>query len=208
MPGCLEGPMEQFGRHLGQWKIEDSEYQKEDGSWKDGVGAQWDFVCLGNGAAIQDFWMPNDGGTGTNLLTWNKETESWDIAWTITGLSGFAHIGAQEADDGSIVMSYKSPIPTPPRRITFFPPETNSWNWKLEISLDEGENWVEVYRIKATRLFERLHNPLLHHHQHTVKITTDFLTGIFGSASGMYIAMMKRELFKEQIPSQHTITIV
>jgi hypothetical protein len=150
--GCLEGPMEQFGRYLGQWKIEDSAYQKEDGSWKNGAGAQWDFVCLGNGTAIQDFWMPNDGGTGTNLRTWNKDTESWDIAWTMTGMSGFAHIGAHEADDGSIVMSYKSPIPSPRRRITFFPPEANSWNWKLEISLDEGENWVEVYRIKASRL--------------------------------------------------------
>lgn len=150
--GCMEGPMAQFGRYIGKWKIEDSAYQKEDGSWKDGAGARWDFVCLGNGTAVQDFWMPNDGGTGTNLRTYNRDTESWDIAWTVTGMSGFAHIGARQADDGNIVMSYKSPLPNPLRRITFFVPQSDSWNWKLEISPDEGETWVEVYRIKATRL--------------------------------------------------------
>lgn len=150
--GCMEGPLAQFGRYIGKWKIEDSSYQREDGSWKAGAGARWDFACLGNGTAIQDFWMPNDGGTGTNLRTWNKETGSWDIAWTMTGMSGFAHIGAKQADDGSIVMEYKSPIPVPPRRITFFEPEADRWDWKLEISPDEGETWVEVYRIKATRI--------------------------------------------------------
>lgn len=150
--GCMEGPMAQFGRYIGKWKIEDSTYQKEDGSWKDGAGARWDFVCLGNGTAVQDFWMPNDGGTGTNLRTYNRDTESWDIAWIMTGMSGFAHIGARQVDDGSIVMSYKSPLPNPLRRITFFAPQADSWNWKLEVSHDEGETWVEVYRIKATRL--------------------------------------------------------
>jgi hypothetical protein len=150
--GCLEGPMEQFGRYIGKWKIEDEGLQKEDGSWKPGAGAQWDFHCLGNGTAVQDFWMPNDGGTGTNLRTYNKESESWDIAWTMTGMSGFSHITAKESDDGNIVMTYVSPIPDPLRKITFFPPEADSWNWKLEFSFDAGETWVEVYRIKATRL--------------------------------------------------------
>ena len=150
--GCMEGPMAQFGRYIGKWKIEDSAYQKEDGSWQDGAGARWDFVCLGNGTAVQDFWMPHDGGTGTNLRTYNKVSESWDIAWTMTGMPGFAHIGARAAEDGSIIMKYKSPLPNPPRRITFFVPEADSWNWKLELSFDDGETWVEVYRISATRL--------------------------------------------------------
>ena len=67
-------------------------------------------------------------------------------------MSGFAHIGAEQTEDGSIVMMYKSPIPSPLRKITFFPPVGDSWNWKLEFSMDEGENWFEVYRIMATRL--------------------------------------------------------
>jgi hypothetical protein len=47
-------------------------------------------------------------------------------------------------------MHYESPLPTPLRRITFFPPNTAGWKWKLEISNDDGASWIEVYRIEAT----------------------------------------------------------
>lgn len=150
---CMTGPISQFGRYIGNWKIEDSALSQETGEWEPGEGAQWNFTCLG-GMAIQDFWLPAGGKVGTNLRTWNPETESWDIAWAVTGMAGFAHIGAKMEAGGSMVMHYKSPIPTPVRRITFFPPDENSWNWKLEISQDEGANWIEVYRIKASRVIE------------------------------------------------------
>ena len=96
--------------------------------------------------------MPNDGGVGTNLRIYNNETNSWDIAWTFTGMPGFAHIQATQQENGDIVMMYKSPVPDPLRRVTFFPPDANAWEWKLEMSTDGGENWTEVYRISATRV--------------------------------------------------------
>lgn len=148
---CMEGPLAQFGRYIGNWDIEDSQLGQDGKTWSDGAGARWNFACLGNGTAIQDFWMPPDGTVGTNLRTWNPKTESWDIAWAVTNLPGFAHIQAEQDDDGNIVMHYKSPLPDPLRRITFFPPDANGWNWKLEISRDGGDNWIEVYRIKASR---------------------------------------------------------
>jgi hypothetical protein len=149
--GCMEGPLEQFGRYIGDWNIEDESLAQDGSGWGPGNGARWIFSCLGNGTAIQDFWVPNGGPVGTNLRTWNTETESWDIAWTIKGIpSGFAHIQANEDEKGNIVMNYKSPIPDPLRKITFFPPDENGWNWKLEFSSDAGETWTEVYRIKAT----------------------------------------------------------
>lgn len=147
---CMEGPLAQFGRYIGNWDIEDSQLSKDGQTWTEGDGARWNFVCLGNGTAIQDFWMPHDGNVGTNLRTWNPETESWDIAWAINTQPGFAHIQAKQDDDGNIVMHYKSPLPDPLRRITFFPPEENGWDWKLEFSQDGGETWFEVYRIRAT----------------------------------------------------------
>ncbi len=147
--GCMEGPLAQFGRYIGNWTIEDSIRNKETGEWEAGSGAQWNFVCLG-GMSIQDFWLPADGNVGTNLRTWNAETESWEIAWTITGMPGFAHIRARQDAAGNLVMRYVSPEQQPDRRITFFPPDEQGWNWKLEISQDGGEQWIEVYRIKAT----------------------------------------------------------
>ena len=148
---CMQGPLEQFGRYLGNWDIEDSRLSQDGTQWTPGAGAKWNFVCIGNGTAIQDFWMPSDGGVGTNLRTYNSDTESWDIAWTITGMPGFAHIQAEENDAGHIVMHYKSPLPDPLRRITFFPPDAEGWRWKLEVSADGGASWTEVYRISASR---------------------------------------------------------
>ena len=148
--GCKDGPLAQFGQYLGDWRIEDSRLSQETGEWEPGQGARWIFTCLGDGAAIQDFWMPFGGTVGTNLRTYNNDTESWDIAWAIKGTPGFAHIIARQDASGEIVMHYKSPSPNPPRKITFYPADDDGWNWKLEFSFDGGENWSEVYRIRAT----------------------------------------------------------
>jgi len=150
--GCREGPMEQFGRYLGDWDISDASLQSDGSTWKAGAGARWVFTCLGNGTAVQDFWMPGGGGVGTNLRTYNAKSESWDIAWIMTGMpNGFAHIQAKQESSGNIVMTYKSPVPEPPRRITFFPPEPGGWKWKMEQTFDKGQSWTEVYRLSARR---------------------------------------------------------
>lgn len=147
---CMEGPLAQFGRYIGDWVIADEVRSRETGEFEAGEGARWNFVCIGNGTAIQDFWFA-DGKTGTNLRTYNTENGKWDIAWAIEGTPGFAHIRAQHQEDDSIVMHYVAPLPDPLRRITFYPPDRNGWHWKLEFSTDGGENWTEVYRIRATR---------------------------------------------------------
>jgi hypothetical protein len=47
-------------------------------------------------------------------------------------------------------MDVLKPVQDPPRRITFFPPTDDGWNWVMEMSFDAGETWTKVYRIKAT----------------------------------------------------------
>jgi hypothetical protein len=147
---CMEGQLAQFGRYIGNWDIADSQLSPDGQEWADGAGATWNFVCIGDGTAVQDFWIPNDGPTGTNLRTWNANSNSWDIAWAIPGVPGFAHITAEEDEAGNIVMHYKSPVPDPLRRITFFPPDAAGWDWVMEFSTDSGESWFPVYRIRAT----------------------------------------------------------
>ena len=148
---CVQGPLAQFGRYIGDWNIEDSQLSRDTGQWEPGAGARWIFTCLGNGTAIQDFWLPPNGDVGTNLRTYHAETGKWDIAWTADLSPGISRIQAEQNSDGNIVMSYVSPIPTPLRRITFFPPRDNSWDWQLEFSNDAGETWFPVYKIHATR---------------------------------------------------------
>jgi hypothetical protein len=147
---CMAGPLAQFGRYIGNWTITDQQLSQDGTEWTEGDGARWNFVCIGNGTAVQDFWMPANGSVGTNLRIYNEVTGNWDIAWAISGLPGFAYIQAREDADGNIIMHYKTPVPDPLRRITFFPPDDEGWNWTMEYSIDKGENWFEVYRIRAT----------------------------------------------------------
>ena len=148
---CMQGPLAQFGQYIGDWKIEDSRLAQDGSGWSDGDGARWIFTCLGNGVAIQDFWLPGNGNVGTNLRTYKPDTGTWEIAWTIDKIpSGFSHIRAEQDENGNIVMQYVAPIPAPLRKITFFPVDASGWKWKLEFSNDAGETWMEVYRISAT----------------------------------------------------------
>ena len=148
--GCMQGPLAQFGKYVGDWKIEDSTLSQDGSGWSAGPGARWIFSCLGNGTAIQDFWLPPDGKVGTNLRTYHPGTGTWEVAWAITSSPGFSHIRAEQDEGGNIVMHYVAPIPSPLRRITFFPPDDEGWNWVLEFSQDNGDSWTEVYRIRAT----------------------------------------------------------
>lgn len=147
---CLEGPMEQFGRYVGDWKIEDEAFARDGSGWSPGKGARWIFKCVGDGTAVQDFWKPNGGGWGTNLRTYNADTGSWEIVWAATGLNGLMHISATQDESGRIVMDVLKPEQSPPRRIIFMPPHDDGWNWVQEWSFDGGTSWTPVYRISAT----------------------------------------------------------
>jgi len=147
---CMQGPLAEFGQYIGNWDIHDSQLSKDGSEWTDGAGARWNFVCIGDGTAIQDFWMPNGGPVGTNLRTYDSTTESWEIVWAVKPKPGLTHITASKDDIGNVVMHVKIPLPDPLRRITFFPATAEGWKWKLEFSTDDGASWFEVYRIVAT----------------------------------------------------------
>jgi len=147
---CMEGSMEQFGRYIGDWKIDDKSLAQDGSGWGPGTGARWIFSCVSNGIAVQDFWIPNAGGFGTNLRTYNPDTETWEIVWTAAKLNGLMHISAKQNDEGNIVMDILKPVQDPPRRIIFFEPDENGWDWTMQMSFDGGESWTDVYRIRAT----------------------------------------------------------
>tara|TARA_R110002096_G_scaffold247058_1_gene439466 strand:- start:725 stop:1303 length:579 start_codon:yes stop_codon:yes gene_type:complete len=154
--GCKVGPLEQFGRYLGDWNIEDEALSPDGTAWVQGSGARWNFTCVGGGIAIQDFWMPNptvanpEPGVGTNLRMYEPETGDWNVAWTATRTPGFTHIRARQDTAGNIVMHYVAPKLSPARRITFFTPTETGWNWVLELSFDGEQTWKPVYKIDAT----------------------------------------------------------
>lgn len=146
---CMQGPMAQFGRYIGDWNIEDERLSSDGSHWEPGAGARWIFRCVG-GTAVQDYWMPNKGGFGTNLRIYNPDTPGWEIVWTATTLNGFTYSTAKEDENGDVVMDIPSTGSNPPARNTFHPPTEHGWLWVKEWSFDGGKTWTEVYRIKAT----------------------------------------------------------
>ncbi|MGJ8563349.1 MAG: hypothetical protein ACSHXY_07330 [Alphaproteobacteria bacterium] len=150
--GCLEGPNAEFGRYLGDWDMQSQTLSRKDGkTWTNNPPARWNFTCVGNGIAIQDFWMPSAGGFGTNLRMYNPESESWAVAWTSTGTPGMTEISAKKDVAGNIVMDYVKPVPTPLRRITFFTPDDTGWDWHLDMSMDDGKSWTTVNKMRASK---------------------------------------------------------
>ncbi len=146
----MDGPLAQFGRYVGDWRIEDQQLARDGSSWGPGGAERWIFECIGDGVAVQDFWLPKGGGFGTNLRSYNPDTGKWEIIWAATSLKGLMHISAGLNDEGNIVMEVLSPKSDPPRRIIFFAPDDDGWNWVQQWSLDGGANWTDVYRIRAT----------------------------------------------------------
>lgn len=147
---CLEGPMAQFGRYVGDWKIADEQITSDGSGWEPQQGARWIFTCLKHGVAVQDYWHAEGGGFGTNLRTYNPDTETWEIVWAAGNLNGLMHISAVADDDGNVVMDILKPETPQPRRIIFFEPDEGGWDWVQQWSFDDGETWTDVYRIRAT----------------------------------------------------------
>lgn len=148
--GCKIGDMAHFGRYIGDWKIQDWQLQK-DGSWVEQKGARWIFKCVGNGVAVQDYWLPSGGGVGTNLRIYDPKEKLWKIVWTATGAPGETRISAKKDVQTDAVIMHVTPVPGKPRRrITFFPPTSDGWDWAMDFSKDEGQTWRTVYKIKAT----------------------------------------------------------
>lgn len=145
--GCLQGPVAEFGQYVGNWNIVERRLG-QDGNWTEHTGTRWNFKCVGNGIAVQDYWLPANGNAGTNLRVYNSDTKSWDIAWTATATPGMARINAKRQENGDILMHYVTEI-SPNRRITFFPPHDNGWDWQLEIDLPD-QGWTKVLELIAT----------------------------------------------------------
>lgn len=148
---CGDEGVEQFGRYIGAWDIQDWNFSADSGEWTSGAGATWTFVCLANGVAIQDFWETEAGGFGTNIRTYNTDTEEWEIAWAANNQQGLMIIEAAQQENGNIIMDIVSPTPKQPTRIIFHSPDEEGWNWEMLIRPSGDQHWSAIYKIRATR---------------------------------------------------------
>lgn len=92
-------------------------------------GERWIFECVGDGTAVQDYWLPKRGGFGTNRRTCNSDIGAWQIVWAATNLEGLMQISAIQNDDGDVAITIEKPVYDQPRRIIFREPDDGGWNW-------------------------------------------------------------------------------
>ena len=156
-PGVAAG----FGRLVGSWRCDGTTLQ-QDGSWKtDPPGAHWDFYYALEGHAVQDVWYPpaaSKGGVGTNLRTYDPETDQWQMVWATSDQPRFDHFTAK-VQDGNIVMHgdrwARPAFGAHSARITFHNISADHFDWRYEATADasaEDAAWREVTRLACQRV--------------------------------------------------------
>ena len=152
--------LQQFGQFEGVWKCS-SQSRQPDGSWKKRPGmATWTWHYVLDGHAVQDLWEPDleanpKAAIGTNLRTYDAETDTWHMVWTTTQEPVFATFRAGETDGALVMFGERSATPAFPQRlarITFHNISDVHFDWKYEASrARHSHQWREVSRLSCDR---------------------------------------------------------
>jgi hypothetical protein len=156
--------LEQFGQLAGIW-VGEQEMRMFQKGWVIVGSALWVWRYALGGFAVRDLWYQAAGELPAYLGELGRDyllsstrifspvSSRWEIAWTANGLGrapgqdfGTFHATWEE---GRIVMT--SPGGGTPQRIIFSDFTPDSFLWTSEFSQDEGESWIEVMRVRATR---------------------------------------------------------
>lgn len=161
MPAATAVPeLAQFGRFVGTWACSVQQRQA-DGSWQTQPGqATWRWQYTLGGHAVQDFWQPadagdNPAGLGTNLRTWDRSTQRWDVVWTTAAQQGVERLTARAAGANMVLNTTKQGRDGRPghqARITFFDIQAAQFDWIYEASpIDDGQRWSALVQMRCKR---------------------------------------------------------
>jgi len=145
-----------LGQLVGVWDVE-QQVRNQDGSWNEPTRAEWRWFYILDGQAIQDDWIKPpvaDGPSaertfGTNIRIYDPETDQWNMAWIDSNNRTLARFTAKNIDD-TVVMTGVNPVG---RRVqnTFYAIKTDAFEWVQEWTFDDGDSWVPVSRLRASR---------------------------------------------------------
>lgn len=143
-----------FDKLIGTWEIKQS-IRNQDGTWEEKTEKhKWKFYTILNGEAIQDDWITVESEgkeftTGTNIRIFNSEENQWYMAW-IDKTNRRTAVFTAKNENGNVIMEGANPTGRQVRN-TFYNISENNFNWKQEWTFDNGQNWVEVVRIKGSK---------------------------------------------------------
>jgi hypothetical protein len=141
-----------FGRLIGSWEIESTTFA-EDGTVKLRRQGEWHFAWVLGGLAVQDVIF--EKGTspheyGTTLRAYDPDGETWHVTFVAPASDEFVVLTAREGPHG-IVQEGRGKQRERLLRWSFSDIAADSFVWRGEISVDEGETWWLSHEMRATR---------------------------------------------------------
>lgn len=153
----LKNKLSLFGQFIGNWKIE-SIWYLQNGLIVNGSGMV-SFGWILYGTCIQDVWTgeainpPKNfpkRGFGTTLRFYNQQLESWNCIW-IAPVSGVTMIFTARQKGNEILLEGKKKEGSLENWI-YSNIKADSFDWRAEISFNQGKTWIIEQKIKGTRL--------------------------------------------------------
>lgn len=143
---------------IGDWKCGSSNRQP-DGTWEETSYIHvWKWYYTLRGKAIQDFWLPDEDSpsvAGTNLRMFDKDSDSWFIAWSTVEMKKFLHLSATFDGTELVLTGHRdasSDRPEHDLRVTFHNISPDHFDWRHEVmSADTNGEWREVGRLDCDR---------------------------------------------------------
>lgn len=156
----------QFGQLEGIWYCQGYE-PDESGGLKPSGTAYWAWKYILDGYGVQDLWYQGKNESLyydffkrelmlTQIRVYDVNKKQWKVAFInnhageVPGRMFGLFSAYAEGDD--VIMDFEPRDPELLKRIVFYDIKQKSFQWKVEVSQDEGKTWKLTSYINATRL--------------------------------------------------------
>ena len=159
---CDSPEAREFDFWIGDWTIE-QQILGQDGTWLS-FDARTSVSSTLEGCAIiehwqgtvQFFWEGMDAPepmSGLSVRAYDPDTDAWYISWmdTRTPRFGGPYVGGFDGSRGEFLREWETEQGKRSGRITFSNITSDSVDWELAISSDEGDSWSTVWIMKMYR---------------------------------------------------------
>lgn len=147
--------LELFGQFVGSWDFDFTSFiPGEEGSFE----GEWHFAWILEGRGVQDVWIvpkrrrhpqESEYEYGSTVRVYNATIDAWQVSWHGPLRESFQSFIARNVGDEIVMTGGKAG--TLPMRWIISDIQHTSFDWRAEVSVDEGETWIVVQTLHATR---------------------------------------------------------
>lgn len=139
-----------FGRFAGSWRVENSLFSEDTGSWSHST-LTWSFADILQGYGVQDVLVADSGRVvGTTVRTWDASA-GWRVVWFSPVVPEHCVLAATADGERGIRLEG---VQSDGRRIrwVFSDIAADAFTWDGWCSNDDGESWWHEQHMDVTRL--------------------------------------------------------